>query len=114
MPEFVVGEAKKILPGKGTVAVLGLAYKKNVDDDRESPSYEIIHLLQKEGFTVKTHDPHVENAERDLTKVLADADLAIIATGHDEYKTAKITCKVLDCQNIGRKDAIILGNGKRK
>jgi UDP-N-acetyl-D-glucosamine dehydrogenase len=65
MPHYVmerVTEAlnahRKSLNGS-KVLVLGLAYKPNVDDERESPSYELMNLLQKRGATVAYHDPYV-------------------------------------------------------
>jgi UDP-N-acetyl-D-glucosamine dehydrogenase len=44
------------------IRVLGLAYKKNIDDPRESPAFEIIELLIEQGATVSYHDPHVPKA----------------------------------------------------
>lgn len=65
MPAFVVNrvaealnERRKALKGS-RVLVIGLAYKKNVDDDRESPSYHLMDLLQQRGSEVAYYDPHV-------------------------------------------------------
>jgi len=65
MPEFVVNRLAEALnaqrkPLNGSrVLVLGLAYKPDVDDDRESPSYILLELLKKRGAEVAYHDPHV-------------------------------------------------------
>ena len=65
MPEYVIhrtadalNERSKAVKGS-KVLVLGLAYKPNVDDDRESPSYVLMQLLKERGATVDYHDPHV-------------------------------------------------------
>src|SRR5205085_12650839 len=65
MPEYVVGRVAEALneegkPLKGSrICVLGVAYKKDVDDPRESPAFEIMELLQKRGAVVSYNDPHV-------------------------------------------------------
>ena len=68
MPRYVVEKLQLALNDrrksvKGSkILVLGLAYKKNIDDPRESPSFEIIDLLIQQGAVVSYHDPHVPNA----------------------------------------------------
>lgn len=65
MPEWVVTKVMHALNDKGKavkgskILLLGMAYKPNVDDDRESPSYKIMELLVKFGAQVDYHDPHV-------------------------------------------------------
>ncbi|MPM45078.1 UDP-glucose 6-dehydrogenase TuaD [bioreactor metagenome] len=83
------------LNGK-TIGVLGLAFKPNTDDIRESPALEIIHLLQNEGATVKSYDPQaMENVAKVSPKTIlcenpyqvADgADALILATQWNEFK----------------------------
>lgn len=83
------------LNGK-TIGVLGLAFKPNTDDIRESPALEIIHLLQNEGATVKSYDPQaMENVAKVSPKTVlcenpyqvADgADALILATQWNEFK----------------------------
>ncbi len=69
MPEYVVGKVTDALNERGKslkgarVLVLGLAYKKDVDDVRESPSVTLIELLQKRGAKVSYHDPHIPAAK---------------------------------------------------
>lgn len=77
------------------VAVLGLAYKKNLSDIRESPAFEIIRLLKKTGMSVKTYDPHVptKSSVGSLKKALHNTKAIIIATDHDEF--VAITPKTL-------------------
>jgi UDP-N-acetyl-D-glucosamine dehydrogenase len=65
MPQYVVGRVTEALNARrkavngSRVLVLGLAYKADVDDDRESPSYHLMNLLKRLGAEVAYHDPHV-------------------------------------------------------
>ena len=66
MPQFTVDNAKKIIQNytdeyTPKIAVLGVSYKGNTGDTRESPAFEIISKLQKEGYKIGVHDPHVED-----------------------------------------------------
>jgi nucleotide sugar dehydrogenase len=97
MPEFVLEKAMRILSDHGRglktarVLVLGVAYKKDVDDARESPSAEVLQLLVERGAAVEYHDPMVPRFQehgRDLHSVplteegLDAADLVLILTDH--------------------------------
>jgi UDP-N-acetyl-D-glucosamine dehydrogenase len=102
MPEYVVGKLQAALNDRGRavrgakVLVLGLAYKKDIDDPRESPAFEVIHELLKLGAVVSYHDPYVPVAPRmrswpnlpamtsqPLTReVLRSADVALLITDH--------------------------------
>jgi UDP-N-acetyl-D-mannosaminuronate dehydrogenase/intein/homing endonuclease len=70
MPEYVVDKLEDALNEQGKclrgarVLVLGLAYKKDIDDPRESPAFEIIDLLLKHGADLAYHDPHIPVAPR--------------------------------------------------
>jgi UDP-N-acetyl-D-glucosamine dehydrogenase len=105
MPRYWVQKVQDALndagkPVKGSrILVLGVAYKKNISDVRESPSLDIIHLLNEKGARVSYHDPHVpafhhEGMEMasvtDLDAALAASDCVVIATDHDEYDWARI------------------------
>jgi UDP-N-acetyl-D-glucosamine dehydrogenase len=99
MPEYVVGKIglalnsiKKSFNGSN-ILVLGLSYKKNVDDMRESPSVEILDKLSKLGAVMSYHDPHVPTFPKmrkydyDLKSVPVDNlekyDLVLLTTDHD-------------------------------
>lgn len=93
MPEFTVHileqelQEKKI-PLKGaTIALLGLSYKANISDLRESPAYEIWHELEAKGATVHVFDPYAkgESNVASLEDALDGASGAIIATAHKEF-----------------------------
>ena len=89
-------EVGKELEGK-KILIAGLAYKKNVDDARESPSYEIMDLLSKRGAIVDYSDPYIEifpeTRKYDFSKssveitqdTLGDYDAVILATDHDNF-----------------------------
>ncbi len=94
--------------------MLGLAYKPNVADTRESPSYELVELLLERGAEVSYHDPHVPNAlpvrrhdlglkSVDLTEdQVAAADVVLVATHHDavDYALVARTARlVVDTRN---------------
>lgn len=91
MPDFVIGKVNKIMQTiKGKkITVLGLTYKGNIDDIRESPALDIYHELKiKSDFEVIAQDSHVQLdwVENDIAKALEDSDLALILTDHNEYK----------------------------
>jgi nucleotide sugar dehydrogenase len=97
MPEFTVELMQDALnevglPMKGTkIALLGLAYKANVDDDRESPAYVIQALLEKHGAEVLTFDPFIPSGSThsSLAGVLKEAAAVLIATDHQVFKDIK-------------------------
>jgi UDP-N-acetyl-D-glucosamine dehydrogenase len=101
MPEWVVGKVQDALNMrekslKGShVLVLGIAYKKNIDDMRESPAVELMELLQRKGAVVHYHDPYhpsfpkMRSHRFNLTSVpitadtVASYDCVLLATDHD-------------------------------
>lgn len=104
MPEYVIEQVALKLndagkPVKGSkVAVLGVAYKKDVDDPRESPSFELMDLLRERGAVLSYNDPHVPKLPRvrhhevpdmesqDLTpEYLSSQDCVLISTDHSAY-----------------------------
>jgi len=108
MPEYVVGKLMDGLNERGLalkgsrVLVLGIAYKKNVDDMRESPSVEIMELIEAKGGIVAYSDPHVPvfpdmrehhfklSSEALTAENLASFDAVVLATDHDKFDYALI------------------------
>lgn len=89
MPSFVIKEVKDLVSNGAKIAVLGLAYKGNTDDIRESPAVEIVSLLNKEGYEVSICDPQVENQSYNLLplgEAVRNSELILILTDHDEFK----------------------------
>jgi UDP-N-acetyl-D-glucosamine dehydrogenase len=120
---------KKIYGSK--VAVLGLAYKKNIDDTRESPSIKIIEELVNLGADVKVYDPFASSiktkagrfySESTIEDVLKKSDCAIFAIDHDRFRNLNVTellklmnsPVIIDCKNLNYniENAIYLGIGK--
>jgi len=93
-PHFVVDSAKQAigsLKGK-KIAVLGLAYKPDVDDLRESPANEVVHLLQNEGAQVKAWEPFKPDANLpginmaiSMDDAIKDADAILLMVKHTEF-----------------------------
>lgn len=83
-----------------TVGVLGLSYKANVGDDRESPSYVIIDTLKSNKLKVVQYDPYLLNksSQKDLKSILKKSNVLIISSAHDDFK--KLTPKDLRDNNI--------------
>ena len=103
MPAYVIEKLTNALNREGKsvkdskILVLGIAYKKNVDDMRESPSVEIMEMLQYRGANIEYSDPHVPKFPKmrkykfDLSSValtpenLASYDAVVLATDHDKF-----------------------------
>ena len=86
MPQFVYENIKKITPN-GKIAILGVAYKGNTDDDRESPAFDIINFLENDGFEVAIYDPHIKNDKYvDFKNAIYGANLIVILCDHNEFK----------------------------
>ena len=124
MPQWVVGKVADALNEHGKsvngsqILILGLAYKKNIDDTRESPAIEIMELLQQKGAKISYCDPHVpifpqkRDYSFDLTSVeitdesVRKYDCVVIATDHDDfdYDFLGKSCKLLiDSRGIFKK-----------
>jgi len=124
MPRFVVGKVQDALnsvgkPVKGSkILVLGAAYKPDIDDLRESPSLDVIHLLEQKGALVDYHDPYIPHIHQDdwdmdsvtdLNSALSSSDCVVIVTNHKSYNYSELLEKsklIVDTRNalgkIGR------------
>ena len=93
---------------KSNVLILGLAYKKDIDDMRESPALKIIELLTFKGANISYHDPNVYNAKElkfvELNKEnLRKADAVVITTDHsnvDYEMVGKYAKLIIDTRNV--------------
>jgi UDP-N-acetyl-D-glucosamine dehydrogenase len=117
MPRFVVGKVQDALNefGKSVkgskILVLGAAYKPDIDDLRESPSLDVIHLLAQKGALVEYHDPYIPHIHdddwdmdsvQDLDGALAHSDCVVIVTNHKSYDYRDVLAKskvIVDTRN---------------
>jgi UDP-N-acetyl-D-mannosaminuronic acid dehydrogenase len=90
VPHFLVEGLKRRLGGSlrdCKVAVLGLTFKRGSDDARDSLSFKVIRLLERELAHVSRHDPHVPALSEPLETALAGANAVVVATNHREFET---------------------------
>jgi UDP-N-acetyl-D-glucosamine dehydrogenase len=138
MPSFVVQKAADCLndvskPLKGSrVLVLGVAYKKNIDDLRESPALEVIRLLQERGARVSYHDSFCPVIADDghtplqglplrsvelSDRALEEADLVVVVTDHSDVDYARVAEKarlVVDTRGVMRDPPLhVIGLSRR-
>ncbi len=120
MPEFVREKARRLLnqlgiaPSKAKVLLVGVAYKKDLDDWRESPAIEVMQLLLADGVKVSYHDPYISeitvagkifNSVALIDETITDADLAIVTTDHSKIDYVELVEKakaVLDTRGVTR------------
>jgi UDP-N-acetyl-D-glucosamine dehydrogenase len=124
MPRYVVDSIQEALNRRlsvplsnARILILGLAYKKNVADIRESPSFKLIKLLEQRGATVQFHDPHVAEIPRtreypelkgrrsvELDRATVQSQhIVVVATDHDAINYTLIADHarlVIDTRNI--------------
>ena len=118
MPQFVVGKVRAALnAGRKAVngariLVLGVAYKRDVNDVRESPALDIIRLLAADGAQVEYHDPLVPEVAEDGTSLssvaltdeaLSEADAVVIVTDHsgvDYARVLELASVVVDARHV--------------
>jgi UDP-N-acetyl-D-mannosaminuronic acid dehydrogenase len=89
VPLFLVKGLKARLGGSLRdlkVAVLGLSFKRDSDDIRDSLSYKLVRMLERELANVARHDPHVPQDSEPLETVLEGADAVVIATNHSAFE----------------------------
>jgi UDP-N-acetyl-D-glucosamine dehydrogenase len=116
MPQFVVDKVQNALNDRGKplkdshVHILGVAYKKDIDDLRESPALDVMHLLQRRHTRVTYSDPHVAQLRSDsldlrsqpAEEMAAGADCVLIITNHSAFDYAAILEKaslIVDTRN---------------
>jgi UDP-N-acetyl-D-glucosamine dehydrogenase len=119
MPHFVAEKVQNALNDRGKavkgsrIHILGIAYKRDIDDVRESPALDVMHLLQKRGATITYSDPYVPSVSidgnqifaSDMDAALPQADCAVIVTDHSsvDYQTVvRDASMVVDTRNALR------------
>ena len=130
MPRYVVSRLLDAMNDRGKtlkgnkVLILGVAYKPDVDNVRESPALDVIGLLKQKGALVEYHDPHIAHIHHesdgwhmhsvpDLQKSVREADAVVVITNHKSYDYAEILKEaqfVFDTRNATGK----IGKGNEK
>lgn len=113
MPEYVYNKIDKILQKDKSkkITILGITYKANTDDMRESPIIKLINKLLKNNYNVKVFDPYIKDFQINCQSILEackDSDLLILGVNHDYFKNLpldeiKTTMKgnlILDTRNF--------------
>ena len=98
VPLFLVEGIKRRLEnlaGK-KVAVLGLSFKRDTDDERDSLAHKLIRLVERELADVAVHDPHVTEPTQSFDDAVLDADVIVVATNHSEFSRPEVAGAILD------------------
>ncbi len=92
VPLFLLEGARRRLGSLADrkVAVLGLAFKADTDDERDSLSHKLIRLLERELADVAVHDPHVATPTASLQDAVSAADVVFVATNHSEFTDPRV------------------------
>ncbi|EJV74815.1 nucleotide sugar dehydrogenase [Bacillus mycoides] len=117
MPEKIVRKVKDMVQSPATVLIVGIAYKKDVNDLRESPALPIIQLLIKEGYKIEYHDPYISTAKIGDTlyqsvpldeQRIKQADCILIVTDHSsiDWKLFKGIERLIDTRGIIKKVSV--------
>lgn len=117
IPLFLIKKVRERIKLEDKKAViLGLAFKAEIDDARESLSFKVKKALERERAKVYLHDPYVPGYQNDLGEILKGADLVFLATNHKFYKQMDIdrirklvskNCIVCDVWNIFKTNKVI-------
>jgi len=105
-PTYYVNQIKELALKNNfkNIGILGVAYKKNVDDARETPAKYVLDGLLKEGFNVRVSDPYVKEWDYEISsldKTIHESDILILITDHDDYKNINTEGRVLiDTRNL--------------
>jgi UDP-N-acetyl-D-mannosaminuronic acid dehydrogenase len=120
MPQYVFDKIENILKdieGRKKITILGITYKPNIDDTRESPIIKLIEILEEHYYQIKVVDPHIKNfkyKEKDLIKASINSDLLLLGVDHDEFKRLDFDAisrnmrnkNIIDTRNYFNKDIV--------
>jgi UDP-N-acetyl-D-glucosamine dehydrogenase len=130
MPYFVVDKIREALNGRrksvngSRVLLLGVAYKRDIEDVRESPALDVLRILRGDGADVSYHDPYVpelHDEEVDLSSVdltdalLSEADAVAILTDHTDFDYARVvehSNVLIDARHVAPRAGREVGSGR--
>jgi UDP-N-acetyl-D-mannosaminuronic acid dehydrogenase len=97
VPLFLVEGVKRRIGSLANrkVAVLGLTFKRDTDDERDSLSHKLIRLLERELADVAVCDPHAPSPTQPLDQAVRDGDVVIVATNHSEFASAAVLANIV-------------------
>jgi UDP-N-acetyl-D-mannosaminuronic acid dehydrogenase len=97
VPLFLVEGIKRRVGSLSSrkVAVLGLTFKRDTDDERDSLSHKLIRLLERELADVAVCDPHAPSPTQPLDQAVQDADVVIVATNHSEFEGSAVRSEIV-------------------
>jgi UDP-N-acetyl-D-mannosaminuronic acid dehydrogenase len=98
VPLFLVEGIKRRLGSLSgrRVAVLGLAFKADTDDERDSLAHKLIRMLERELADVVAHDPHVSTPTASLQEAVSGADVVVVAANHSEFRDARTLATIAE------------------
>jgi UDP-N-acetyl-D-mannosaminuronic acid dehydrogenase len=99
VPLFLVDGVKRRLGGslrERKVAVLGLAFKRDTDDERDSLAHKLVRLLERELADVAIHDPVVATPSASFEQAVEDADVVVVATNHSVFERPEALATIAD------------------
>jgi UDP-N-acetyl-D-mannosaminuronic acid dehydrogenase len=107
VPLFVVEGIKRRVAGLANkkVAVLGLAFKRDTDDERDSLAHKLVRMLERELADVAVHDPHVPEPTQGFEEAILDADVVVVATNHSDYSSPQSLRMIIDS---ARRDCLVV------
>ncbi|RST59500.1 nucleotide sugar dehydrogenase [Siminovitchia terrae] len=109
MPLFVKDLIKEFLPDTNSkITILGLTYKGNIDDVRESPALEIVNLLENEGYRLGIYDPHIKQEQINyylstFEEAVKGTSCVLVLTDHNEFRSLE-----KELVNYNMKDVLVL------
>lgn len=98
VPLFLLEGAKRRLGSLANrrAAVLGLAFKADTDDERDSLAHKLIRLLERELADVAVHDPHVPTPTASFEEAIEDAELVVVAANHTEFREPRALAAIAE------------------